>query len=123
MGMDAGRHLALIVRGSPYGRRAPRTDLDLALAAAALDFRLEIYFLGAALLQLAAERDGAAARLPPGYRAWAALPDLADVRLFAENEWLRRCMDHGIELLLPVEGLDRVQMRAGWRQCRNALVV
>jgi sulfur relay (sulfurtransferase) DsrF/TusC family protein len=114
--------LALIVRGRPYARRAPRADLDLALAAAALDFRLEIYFLGDALLQLAAERDGAAAGLSPGYRAWAALPDLTDVRVFGEREWLERCTRNGIDLLLPVEGLDSGQMRAGWRQCRHALV-
>lgn len=123
MGPLTDRRLALIVRGRPYGRRAPRVDLDLALAAAALDFRLEVYFLGEALLQLAADRDGAAARLPPGYRAWAALPDLADVRMFGERAWLQRCAEHGIELLLQVEGLDEGQMSAGWRRCRNALVV
>ena len=123
MGPRGDRRLALIVRGLPYGHRAPRADLDLALAAAALDFQLEVYFVGPALLQLAADRDGAAAGLPPGYRAWAALPDLADVQLFAEHEWLRRCTEHGIDLLLPVAGLDEGRMRAGWRQCRTALVV
>lgn len=123
MGPQADRSLALIVRGLPYARRAPRADLDLALAAAALDFRLEVYFVGPALLQLAADRGGAAAQLPPGYRAWAALPELADVRLFGEHEWLRRCEDHGIELFLPVAGLQEGQMRAGWRQCRTTLVV
>ena len=123
MDPHADRRLALIVRGRPYERRAPRADLDLALAAAALDFQLEVYFLGPALLQLAADRDGAAAHLPPGYRAWAALPDLADVQVFGEREWLRRCRDRGIDLLLPVSGQEEGQMRAGWRQCRTALVV
>jgi hypothetical protein len=37
--------------------------------------------------------------------------------------WLQRCAEHGIELLLPVEGIDEGQMSAGWRRCRNALVV
>ena len=123
MGTRADRRLALIVRGLPFGRRAPRADLDLALAAAAMDFDLEVYFLGAALLQLAAERDGAAALLPSGYRAWAALPGLAEVRVFGEREWLRRCERRGIDLAMPVEGLDPEQMRAGWRRCRQALVV
>lgn len=123
MGTRADRRLALIVRGRPFGRRAPRADLDLALAAAAMDFDLEVYFLGEALLQLAAERDSAAALLPPGYRAWAALPGLAAVRVFGELEWLQRCERGGIELTMPVEALSPEQMRAGWRRCRHAMVV
>lgn len=122
MGPGAERRLALIVRGRPYARRAPRADLDLALAAAALDFGLDVYFVGEAILQLAAERDGAAAGLGPGYRAWAALPDLADVRMYGERNWVERCARTGIELLVPVEGLDTGQMRAGWRRSRHALV-
>ena len=122
MAAGADRRLALIVRGRPYARRAPRADLDLALAAAALDFGLDVYFVGEALLQLAAQRDAAAARLAPGYRAWAALPGLADVRMFAERDWLERCARSGIELLVPVEGLDAGQLRARWRACRHALV-
>ncbi len=119
----ADRRLALIVRGAPYGRRAPRADLDLALAAAALDFELEIYFIGQALLQLAEEHDGTAASLPPGYRAWAALPELGEVRLFGEREWVQRCQRGGITLAVPVEALDAERMRSGWRACRQALVV
>ncbi len=56
-----------------------------------MDFTLEVYFLGSALMQLAEDRDGKAAMLPAGYRAWAALPDLAEVAVFAEPEWLRHC--------------------------------
>jgi sulfur relay (sulfurtransferase) DsrF/TusC family protein len=123
MGSAADKRLALIVRGAPYGRRAPRADLDLALAAAALDFELEIYFIGESLLQLAAERDGTAAHLPPGYRAWAALPDLCKVRIFGERQWVRRCECAGIELAVPVEGLDSDRMRSSWRTSRRALVV
>lgn len=123
MASDADRRLALIVRGRPYGRRAPRADLDLALAAAALDFELEIYFIGASLLQLAAERNGSAARLPGGYRAWAALPDLSEVRMFGEVEWVQKCERGGIALEAPVEGLDPDRMRSRWRSCRQAWVV
>ena len=95
----------------------------LALAAAALDFELEIYFIGESLLQLAAERDGTAAHLPPGYRAWAALPGLCKIRMFGEREWVRRCERGGIELAVPVEGLDPDSMRSSWRTSRRALVV
>ena len=64
--------LALIVRDPPFAHRAARADLDVALAAAAMDFRLEIFFFGQAIMQLALERDCRDAMLPAGYRAWAA---------------------------------------------------
>lgn len=117
------QRLALLVRGGPYRQRAARADLDFALAAAALDFDLDLYFLGAALLQLAAGRDGAAALLPAGYRAWGALPDLTRLRAYAEREWLERCARHSIELLLPVQALDAVDMTGRWRRCRHALLL
>jgi sulfur relay (sulfurtransferase) DsrF/TusC family protein len=115
--------LALIVRGHPWHHRAARADLDLALAAVAMDIDLEVYFLGGALMQLAAHRDSEDALLPPGYRAWAALPELAEARFYAEREWLDRCADAAIELILPVRALSAGQMRAGWRRCRHVLVV
>jgi sulfur relay (sulfurtransferase) DsrF/TusC family protein len=117
MGAAESRRLALIVRNPPWGRRAARSDVDPALAAAAMDFRLEVYLLGAALMQLAAERDSSNAMLPAGYRAWAALPDLAEVTFFAEREWLKRCDRAAIRLLLPVQALSAEAMQSGWRAC------
>ncbi len=115
--------ICLMVRSRPYEHRAARADLDFALAAAALDFRLDVYFLGSALMQLAAERETVPAMLPVGYRSWAALPDLAEVRLHAQQEWLDRCECHGIRLLLPVRALSADQMKQNWRGCRHALVI
>ena len=123
MGAGGVARLALIVRGQPWQHRAARADLDLALAAAAMDFGLEVYFLGGALMQLAADRDSEAALLPPGYQAWAALPELAEARFYAEPEWLDRCADAAIELILPASPLSVDQMQAGWRRCRHVLVV
>lgn len=117
------RRLALLVRDRPYRRRTPRSDLDTALAAAAMDFRLEIYFLGAAVLQLAAERDTGPALLPPGYRGWSALPELADLQVYAEHGWLRRCERAGLALALPVEPLGAADMAQRWRHCRHALLL
>lgn len=115
--------LALLVRDRPYRRRAARADLDTALAAAALDLGLEIYFLGGAVLQLAAQRDPAPALLPPGYRGWSALPDLAEIHAYAERGWLRRCERDGIELVLPLEPLDAAAMAERWRVCDRALLL
>lgn len=118
-----GGPLALLVRDRPYRRRAARTDLDTALAAAAMDLDLELYFLGSAVLQLADDRDSSAALLPPGYRGWSTLPDLAEVRAFAEEGWLQRCRRDGIGLVLPVHGLDAAAMAARWRACDHALLL
>jgi sulfur relay (sulfurtransferase) DsrF/TusC family protein len=116
----ARKRLAVLVRSPPYRQRAARADLDPALAAAALDFDLDLYFLGSAVLQLAAGQDGRAALLPAGYRAWAALPGLTGVRAFAQREWVERCRRESIELLLPLQALSADEMAEGWRQCRHA---
>lgn len=117
-----GRQLALLVRSRPYRRRAARAELDTALAAAALDFHLELYFLGSAVLQLADGRDPSAALLPPGLRGWSALPDLTEVKAFAPADWLQRCTRDGIGLVLPVEGLEPAAMAQRWRACSHAVL-
>jgi sulfur relay (sulfurtransferase) DsrF/TusC family protein len=115
--------MALIVRGRPYEHRSARADIDLALAALAMDFDLEVYFQGGAILQLASERNSLKARLPGGYRAWSALQDLGEVRIFAEQAWLDRCKDNGIDLITPVNALSAAELRRGWRRCRHVMVV
>jgi sulfur relay (sulfurtransferase) DsrF/TusC family protein len=115
--------LALLLRGGAYAHRSARADVDFALAAAALDFSLEVYFLGDAITQLAVGRKPDAARLPPGYRAWASLPELGQARLFAERTWLDRCEQRGIRPLAGLEGLERDELRARWRRCSHALVL
>jgi sulfur relay (sulfurtransferase) DsrF/TusC family protein len=115
--------IALIVRGRPYDHRAARADLDLALAAMALDFELEVYFQGGSIMQLASERNPAAAGLPGGYRAWSALEDLGDVRIYAEQAWLDRCEGSGIHLVTQVAALSAADMRQSWRRCKHVMVV
>ena len=115
--------IALLVKSGPYHSRESRSELDLALAALALDFRLEVYFSGDALLQLAEAKDPSGAQLPPGYKAWAALPDMGEVRLFAESAWLSRCELLGISLTMPVEGLGHARMKQRWRRCDKVLVL
>jgi len=115
--------LALIVRNPPWEHRAARADVDVALAAAAMEFRLEVYLLGAGLLQLVAERDSSEAMLPAGYRAWSALPELSEVEFFGERDWLKRCDHASIRLLLPVQSLSAEAMQASWRRCRHVWVL
>jgi len=114
--------MALIVRDPPWHHRAARADVDLALAAAAMDFQLEVYFLGPALLQLAAERDSGPALLPGGYRAWASLCELTAARVYAEPDWLDECARRSIPLLLVPDSLSPAAMRDRWGQCRHILM-
>jgi sulfur relay (sulfurtransferase) DsrF/TusC family protein len=123
MAGDCRRSLALLVRTPPYRSREPRAELDVALAALTLDFELEVYFLGDALLQLAANKDGGDAGLPAGYKAWAALSELGTVRLFGESGWLRRCERLGTDLLLQVDGLGAARMKTRWRACDRVIVL
>jgi len=115
--------LGLLLRGAAYAHRSARADVDLALAAAALDLDLEVYFLGDAITQLAAGLNPESARLPAGYRSWAALPDLGPARLFAEQDWLDLCQRRGMSLQTAVEGLGREALRARWRRCALTLVL
>lgn len=115
--------LALLVRTPPGSSRESRAEVDLAMAALSMDFKVEVYFTGDAILQLAAEKDGAGARLPRGYRAWSALPELGDVRVYAEAGWISRLERLGVELLMPVEGLGFAQMKRRWRRCGQVMVL
>lgn len=115
--------LALLVRGAPHRHRETRAEPDLALASAALEYQLEIYFLGKAVMQLAAGKRCADALLPAGYRAWAAVPELSAARFFAETGWLDPLEEQGVELEFPVERLDAESMRLRWRGCDHVMVL
>lgn len=115
--------LALLVQSRPYENRAARANLDLALAAAAMDIELYVYFTGAAILQLASRRDCEIALLPPGYRAWAALPELAETGIYGEQAWLDYCELMKTELVLPVRALSQAEMATSWRQHDLAMVI
>lgn len=115
--------LALLVRTGAYSSRESRAEADVALAALSLDFDVEIYFTGDAILQLAEDKAAAGAGLPAGYKAWSALPDLGSVQVFAESSWVGRCQRLGIGLILPVAGLGMASMKQRWRRCDHVVVL
>jgi sulfur relay (sulfurtransferase) DsrF/TusC family protein len=115
--------LALIVQSRPYQNRVARANIDLALAAAAMDFELHVYFSGDALMQLALERDSGGAMLPAGYRAWAALPELAETVVYAEQAWVEYCRKNGVELVMPVLALSPSGLKSDWRRHVHAMVI
>jgi sulfur relay (sulfurtransferase) DsrF/TusC family protein len=115
--------LGLLVRSGAFDHRTARSEVDLALAASALDFNLEVFFLGASVLQLVRERDASCALLPGGHRAWAALPDFSPALIYAEQDWLDRCRAESLSLVLPVTGLSSTEFQKHWRRCNHVLVV
>jgi hypothetical protein len=123
-------HLGLVIRSQAYAQRSPRTQLDVALLAATLDFRLSLYFVGAAVLQLAhgpgTRPDTSAALLPPGYRAWASLPGLFErsaLAVFAEPHWLDRIQHGGLVASLQLQAMTYGEMRSSWNHCDRVLVL
>lgn len=115
--------LALLVHSSPYAHRVARADLDLALSAAALDFEIQVFFFGCSVLQLASERKPGEALLPGGYRAWSALPELAETAVYADKKWLEFCAGRGISLVMDVKGLTPSAMAEAWRKARHVMVL
>ena len=88
-----------------------------------MDFHVEVYFVGSALLQLINIRNPVPALLPAGYRAWASLPDLGDVAVFAENHWLAQFPEPEFSLVIPGIGIETIQMQAAWRRCDYSMVL
>lgn len=115
--------LGLLVRHSTYEHRLARAEVDFALAAAAMEYEVQVYFMGFSIFQLVSQRATAGALLPTGYRAWAALPDLGEARIYAENKWLAYCKATGLELVMPVEALSEAAMRRSWRDCHHVVAV
>lgn len=123
MSEQAQNTLGLIVRQAPYAQREPRAQLDMALAAAALELPLEVYFLGPGIWQLAAGRETDAAMLPRGLKGWAAVADMTVVRYFVEPGQYSRLTELGADTVVPVEPLDRSAMSRRWRGCLQVVAL
>ncbi len=118
--------LGLLIRSTPYAQRSPRTQLDVALLAATLDFELRLFFNGASVMQLVPRRSAAAAQLPPAYRAWGSLPDLleaADLKAYAEPAWLERLQLRQLHPCLPLRASTFAEMRHEWEACDRVMVL
>lgn len=123
MGSEEGPSLALIIQSGPYQSRVARDGIDFALAAAAMEMELRVYFPGQAVMQLARDRSCGHALLPGGYRAWSALPELSPARIFAERSWLDFFQSKGVEWVMPVEALSGPALKQSWRACDHAVVL
>lgn len=115
--------IGLVVRQRPYEQRSPRAQLDVALAGAALDQPLEVYFIGEAIAQLTGAKRPERAGLPHGLKGWAALPDLIELKCFADGE-AKLLRDHGnLELSLAVEFLSDQALAERLSKCRHLIAL
>jgi len=115
--------IGLVIRTGPYQQRSARSQLDVALVAAALERPLRLYFLGQAVFQLVERRNLDEASLPPGYRAWGSLPGLTEVTAFAEPAWLEHAKLPGQNPVLPAAPMVLAQMRLDWQACDKLLIL
>lgn len=74
--------LGLLICQPPWKGRSGRDQLDFALAAAALEIELRLFFLNAGVQQLWDDHQPEKAGLPRGLRGWKALPELTCARYF-----------------------------------------
>jgi hypothetical protein len=115
--------IGLIIRAGPYQQRSARSQLDVALVAAALELPLSLYFLGQSVLQLLDKRELDLASLPAGYRGWASLTEMTEVQSFAEPDWVQRMHDLGLAPVIPYEPMSAQQMRSHWQSCERIIVL
>ena len=86
MTRDRGMDLLVIIRCPPYGSSLARASLEVALAAAAFDQKVNLLFLGDGVLQLLPGQDSEALGRKNQERTLASLPlyEIEQVYLDAE---------------------------------------
>ena len=97
--------------------------MDIALAAATLDYELELFFIGRGALQLLGTHDPTAAHLPRGSRGWKSLPGLTGVKAWIEPGVAATLDQPGQSLLLPAQELAPSLMAERLAACSRAWVV
>lgn len=111
------------MRQAPYAQREPRAQLDVALAAAALEVPLEVHFIGNGVWQLARQHQPAAADLSRGLKGWAAVAEMTEARFFVETDALELVTELGVDTVVEVEALGRAAMSRRWRGVTKVLML
>jgi len=121
--VTAPDRLALVIRSAPWRERSGREALDLATAAVTMDLDLDLFFIGAGVEQLLANRQPGPAAYPAGLKAWAALADFGPVSYYAERAAAERLEQAGGEFLVPVTCIEAGEMPALQQTQRHVLVL
>ena len=113
----------LLVRSASFCGRSARDQLDIALAAATLDWTLELFFLGPGSLQLLEGCQPSQAGLPRGLRAWKSLADLTEVKAWVVPGVRERLFAAGHSPLIKVDELAESDMALRLAHCDQVWVV
>ncbi len=117
------RKIGLVVRSGPYQGRSSRDQVDVALAAATLDLELELFFTGEGVLQLLADRDAQAGKLPGGLRGWKSLPGLTLVNAWVADSALEAFVGPETRLILDVQRASESEIALRLAGCDQAMVI
>lgn len=110
--MNLPSPLLMLMRQPPYASRNPLEALDVALVAAAFDFRVSLLFEGAGVWQLVKTQDGSALQTRTQGEALAQLPRFGIDSYYVCADSLAAADLDLRELLLPAKPLTRPEMRA-----------
>ena len=116
-------NIGLLVRSGPFKGRSSRDQLDIALAAACLDFHLELFFIGEGVLQLLADRNARAGSLPGGVKAWKSLPGISSVNAWVAAGVPESRMLESAGALLDIQAASPCEMARRLARCDRVLVV
>jgi tRNA 2-thiouridine synthesizing protein C len=110
--MSTNPGLLLLMRQPPYASGHALEAVDVALVAAAFDFKVAVLFAGAGVWQLATGQDGGALGTRTQGKVLAALPhyDVTDVFVCADS--LAATGLKMEDLVLPVRTLSLPEQRA-----------
>jgi sulfur relay (sulfurtransferase) DsrF/TusC family protein len=108
--------VGLIIRSGPSGGHSARDQLDVALAAASLEFELELFFLGAGIQQLRSGQD----QNPAGHKGWKALPGLTRVNAWALDSGWKYSEE---AMSLEVTTVNSAELAARIAGCSRIMVV
>lgn len=96
-------------RKAPYGDSLAREVLDMALAAAAFDQRVALFFTGDGVWQLVKDQDSAAIGQKNHGAILSALPIYDITAIYVDAGSLRERGLKAADLLLPVEAVEASQ--------------
>jgi len=107
----ASKHWLFISSKAPWHGSAAQSCADLLLAAAIFDQEVSLVFLGAGVLQLLPDQDGAALGTKSFTKLYPALELHGVSNVYAEAEALRTWKLDPASLLLPVEPIGSAKLR------------
>ena len=111
----------IVIRHSPYGSSLAKAALDVALAMAAFEQRIDMLFMGDGVLQLRPNQDTQALGVKSFSRQLAALP-LYDVNsVYVDGAAASRYQVDLAQAPVPAQALDGRQMHQLMCRCDHLL--